>query len=154
MAAVKTFLSYQRPWRTKRTAIEIAACLAISAIGFFAGIALQSFDQPTFLGTIGVLIGIVTLAIGSSLSWLFATGAIHDVRITDRGVSFDGKEWPWESVIEIRTRTVAYLSISVRRPWFRTRLFLPIELKVAQPAEIVSELKDYLSSSQHDVRWR
>jgi len=94
----------------------------------------RSPDDPPFIATVGIIVGIVALVIGCSLLWGFALGRVHEARVTDQGVTWDGKHWPWASVRQIRTTPdlpatglpdgPAYMEVTVKRPWFRSRLTL------------------------------
>lgn len=157
---MRVFLSYEQPLRTRRTAIQMAATFAVSCVALAVGIyeIVQTPDEPGFLGIGGVIVGIVAFVIGSALLWSFATGAVHRVCVSDQGVFYDGKQWAWDSVLVIRSRPVlpngtAHLSVSVKQE-SGFRLTLPIEITAAEPETVVEELKDYLNSSGHHVRWQ
>jgi hypothetical protein len=147
--------------RDARTAFGFVAAFASSGAVFAAGyllIRLSAPNDPTRLvGAIVMVAGVVPFIIGSVLLWCFTTRVVHDVRITDRGISYDRKEWSWESVAAIRAgpvlpNGVAHLSVIVNRGW-RGRLALPIEIKGPEPKTAIENLQAYLASSGYDVRW-
>jgi len=146
--------------RTRRTIVETAATFALSFVGFGVGVPqlIKSPGDPTFLAVGGLLLGIVSLAVACSLLLAIATGAVHEVRITEQGVFYDGTEWPWDSVTRVRSTPilpsgVAYLSVSVKRGWLRPLLTLPIGIADRGAARIIDELKTYLDSKGYDIRW-
>lgn len=158
---VRTFISYRTPWRSRRSAVEIAAMFFMSGLG--VAIAIPSMlglqpNNPSFIATIGLLIGIVGSIIGCSQLWRFLSGRIHEVKVTDEGVIYDGKEYPWTSVVSARSTPVlpngvAYLFLRVNRGQLASCLSLPIEVRSHNPTETISELKNCLLESGYDFPW-
>ena len=155
-----TFIQYQQPMRTRRTARDMLATFTICAIAFVVAVRdlLASSEAPGFFGIAALLIGIVTAVLGSVLLWKFVTGAVNHVWVSDQGVSFDGQDWPWESAAYVRTYPrgasgVYRIHITVYRQG-RSRLTLPIEVRDHDAETVVAELKDYLSRQGYDIKWR
>jgi lysylphosphatidylglycerol synthetase-like protein (DUF2156 family) len=164
--AARTFISYREPTRSGKTAKETLATLAVCGVAFAFCVRefQRSPDVPTVGAIVGLVVGIVALVVACSLIWSFAFARVHEVQVTDQGVTWDGKHWPWDRVTEIRSRSpvqasgsadnAIHLSIIVKPPRLRSALALPIEVRSEDPVATVNELRQFLDASGHSIRWR
>jgi hypothetical protein len=166
-ASPRTFVTYQRPSRSRRTLREMVGTFLVAFVGLGITVAqlpgLDARGMPTagfFVGCVTLLVGLVALIIGKVLLWSFAVGKVHEVRVTDRGVFYDGKEWSWGSVRRIRVWPPTAnggitVFVSVNRDGLRSALSLPIEISAPEPQKVIAELEDYLNSTEYSnsIRW-
>jgi hypothetical protein len=141
--------------------MEMGTMFGLSGLGFavFAARRESPFDSHIMIGVTGFITGIIALVVGCSLLGPFATGVVNEVRVTDEGVTYHGKEWKWDSVAEIRGTPVLpngkrYLYVHINQGRLRSRLSLPIEIKATDPISVVDDLRTYLATSGHDIGWR
>jgi len=157
---MRTFIHYQRPMRTRRTAKEMAAAFVIAGLAFAVGFGaiIHSGWKLGFLSVAALSAGLLALLIGCSLLWAFATGVVNDARITDQGILYNGKQWSWDNVLGIRvfpalSSGVVPVNVTVRRSG-RSRLAIPIEIRDPEPQAVIRELQEFLASSGYDIPWR
>ena len=159
--AAKTFLDCETPVRTARNARYIVGTFCVSLLGFgvFVILAVSSPDDPTSerlgIATGGILVGIVAFVVGCSLLWRYLKGGVDQIRISDAGIAYHGKEWAWTAVVSIKTarmpNRLAALSISLRTDY--GPLTLPIEYDANENPMLIEELEEYLDSKEYGIRW-
>ena len=86
------------------------------------------------------------------------------MQVTDQGVTWDGNHWPWEAVLQIRTTPdlpatgvpdrPVYLMVTVKCPWFRSRLTLSIEIGDDIPLATIRRLREHLAAMGYTIPWR
>jgi hypothetical protein len=151
---MRTFFTYRRPMRTWRTVIELVVVSAILAMCVVVGI--RTMNRPE-LGAVAAVLGIVAFSVRANLAWAFVTGAVEVVQVTERGLSYNGNQWPWKQVTRFNatvfTRSqTAVGTVTVKRPG-RSLLSIPFELSPDETTAIL-ELREYLTESGYHFPWQ
>lgn len=102
------FIEYSRPFRTRKTAIQIGVLLGVAGIATV----IAANWLPGIVGAAGLVPAICAIAVACPGIWRFLTGATHEVRISNEGIMDDGRLWPWKMVRSIRSTTLRAKNIT------------------------------------------
>jgi len=150
------FISYRRPMRSARVLRQIVATFGVSVVAFL--VAVVRLDSAPIAG-LSILVGMVAFIIGCVLLWSFALRRVHEIQVTDQGISCDGRFWSWGCVTSIQStyfqsNDSGYLTASVNRGRYYLPLSLLIEIESGNGRLRIGQLQDFLSSNRYPIRWR
>lgn len=113
-------------------------------------------NRPAIAAVV-VVLGIVAFSVRASLAWAFATGAVEVVQATERGLSYNGKQWSWNQVTRFkatifsRSKT-AVGTVTVMTPG-RSLLSIPFELSPDEASTIL-DLREFLAETGYHLAWQ
>ncbi len=155
------FVSYRRPLRSRKTLIEFLGTVAVGLIS--ANIAISApRDANGFPGMLAFVLGvivIITCALSLSLLWGMLSGRVHEVEVTDSGILYDGRHWPWALVKKITHRvtnsnSMKFLWIEVQTGPLRSPRALLIEVQPSLWDNPVLKLQVFLRAAHPEITWR